>query len=75
LAIGLLIGCDYFAGFRLAPWLVPEGHWLTEIVDSYRGRLPWHLYYRLTMLRMVSHNLDKYWAHKKAPHETVSNLI
>jgi len=72
----VLTTCDAFSGYSLSPWLLDESHWFAQWLDNYRGELRWHVYYRLTFLKLVSFNMDKYWAYQRnpAPHRVVGEF-
>jgi len=66
-ALLVLVTCELYSGYKISPWLVSEDHWLAQFLDANRGDLRWHVYYRITMLKALSFNLDKYWAYNNAP--------
>lgn len=70
--IGVLFANEYFDGYRFAkvlPWLIAgEGAGVGHAMDSaYNGGLlpRWNLSFNITVLRLISYNLDHYWAAKK----------
>lgn len=67
-----MFACDYYKGFRIFEGLFGEDYWLASLIDKFRGDLPWHIYYRMSMLRVISFNCDKYWSYKNAPVYQVS---
>ena len=58
----VLISCDYYRGYRVFEWFLGPEHWIAVMIDEFRGSLPWHIYFRMTMLRVISFNMDKYWS-------------
>ena len=42
-------------------WLFGKEHIIARIMDGMRGPLAWHVYYRMSLLRVISYNCDKYW--------------
>ncbi|KAL1732281.1 MBOAT, membrane-bound O-acyltransferase family-domain-containing protein [Schizophyllum commune] len=49
---------DYYNGYRYGE-ILPSLH----ILDSYDGLYPrWHISYNITMLRIISYNMDLHWA-------------
>jgi D-alanyl-lipoteichoic acid acyltransferase DltB (MBOAT superfamily) len=58
-SLTILITSEYYHGYHFAPWI--------PFLDHYRGiiqisDLSWHIHFRLTLLRMISFNMDYRWA-------------
>eukprot|EP01100_Stratorugosa_tubuloviscum_P014000 TRINITY_DN7252_c0_g1_i1.p1 TRINITY_DN7252_c0_g1~~TRINITY_DN7252_c0_g1_i1.p1 ORF type:complete len:597 (+),score=141.67 TRINITY_DN7252_c0_g1_i1:46-1791(+) len=58
----ILFGCNFTHGFPYADF-----HPVLEQFDKYHGLLHWHTYFKISMLRMISFNLDYYWMLNKKP--------
>lgn len=70
--LAVLFGNEYFDGYRFAdilPWLIAgEGAGVGHAMDrAYNGGLlpRWNVSFNITILRLISYNLDNYWAAKK----------
>lgn len=70
--IAVLFANEYFDGYRFAdllPWLIAgEGAGVGHAMDRAfnGGLLPrWNVSFNITVLRLISYNLDHYWAAKK----------
>lgn len=70
--VGVLFANEYCEGYRFAtilPWLAAgEGAGVGRMMDSAMngGLLPrWNVNFNITVLRLISYNLDHYWAAKK----------
>ena len=74
--VGLLFANELFDGYPLAsianfflPWTSetsggtePDVSW-GDVLDSYRGLFPrWGVLFKITVLRLISFNLDYYWS-------------
>ncbi|KAF8438295.1 MBOAT, membrane-bound O-acyltransferase family-domain-containing protein [Terfezia claveryi] len=66
--IGMLFLNEMFQGYRFAhmlPWLAAgEGGGFGHAMDELGGFMPrWEIHFNITMLRLVSFNMDYYWSH------------
>ena len=66
--IGMLFLNEMFQGYRYAhmlPWLAAgEGGGFGHAMDELGGFMPrWEIHFNITMLRLVSFNMDYYWSH------------
>ncbi|KAL6043168.1 Glycerol uptake protein 1 [Balamuthia mandrillaris] len=59
----VLVSCDYYDGYRLAPLLGPSFAWL----DKDTGVIRWAIYFNMAMTRLISFNLDYYWMLRRKP--------
>jgi len=57
----VLFSCDYFHGYYIFSEM---GEW-GKVLDADRGMLRWDVYFKISMLRLVSYNLDLYWAERR----------
>jgi protein-cysteine N-palmitoyltransferase HHAT len=74
--IGVLFANEYFQGYRfrlILPWLIAgEGAGVGYAMDHLfgGGLLPrWEITFKITVLRLISYNIDYYWAAKKLGEE------
>lgn len=70
--IGVLFANEYFEGYHfrlILPWLIAgEGAGVGYAMDHFLsgGLLPrWEISFNITVLRLISYNMDHYWAAKR----------
>ncbi|KAL7271460.1 glycerol transporter [Rhizina undulata] len=70
--IGILFANEYFQGYafrHLLPWLIAgEGGGVGNFMDTFLdgGIVPrWEISFNISVLRLISYNLDLYWAAKR----------
>ncbi|KAG0634392.1 glycerol:H+ symporter [Tuber brumale] len=70
--IGVLFANEYFEGYHfrlILPWLIAgEGAGVGYAMDHFLGGglLPrWEISFNITVLRLISYNMDHYWAAKR----------
>ncbi|KAF8475522.1 glycerol:H+ symporter [Kalaharituber pfeilii] len=66
--VGMLFMNELFSGYKygsMLPWLAAgEGGGFGHAMDNLGGLIPrWEIHFNITMLRLVSYNLDYYWSH------------
>lgn len=59
---------EIFDGYKFSqilPWLIAgEGRGFGHAIDELGGFMPrWEIHFNITMLRLVSFNMDYYWSH------------
>ncbi|KAG2114825.1 MBOAT, membrane-bound O-acyltransferase family-domain-containing protein [Suillus clintonianus] len=65
----VLFANDIYGGYRYANF-----HPSLEVLDAFQGIYPrWHINFNITMLRLVSFNMDYYWAHNSRGGESLSS--
>ncbi|PWW73780.1 MBOAT-domain-containing protein [Tuber magnatum] len=71
-SIGVLFANEYFEGYHfrlILPWLIAgEGAGVGYAMDHFLsgGLLPrWEISFNITVLRLISYNMDHYWAAKR----------
>lgn len=67
--IAILFTNELFRGYRysaILPWFAAgEGSGFGNRMDQMGGAMPrWEIHFNITMLRLISYNLDHYWSHK-----------
>ncbi|KAE9408868.1 MBOAT-domain-containing protein [Gymnopus androsaceus JB14] len=71
--IGMLFLNERYNGYRFAE-IVPSLAFLDE--EKYEGFYPrWHVSFNITMLRLISFNMDYYWACKKTSTPETGTLL
>lgn len=67
--IGVLFANEYYSGYRfqvILPWLTAgEGAGVGYAMDNFMGGgilRRWHISFNITVLRLISYNMDHYWA-------------
>lgn len=68
--ISMLFLNEMFQGYKfghMLPWLAAgEGGGFGHAMDELGGFMPrWEIHFNLTMLRLVSFNMDYYWSHRQ----------
>lgn len=74
-AVAILISTDYCKGYHVFDYFLGNRHWIAKLIDGNRGSLPWHVYFRMTFLRVISHNFDTYWSYNNTPVYNVINTL
>ncbi|KAG1737067.1 MBOAT, membrane-bound O-acyltransferase family-domain-containing protein [Suillus paluster] len=65
----MLFANEIYGGYRYATL-----HPSLEVLDTFQGIYPrWHISFNITMLRLVSFNMDYYWAYNSRGGESLSS--
>ncbi|EIN03983.1 MBOAT-domain-containing protein [Punctularia strigosozonata HHB-11173 SS5] len=68
---GVLFANEWNGGYRFGAI-----HPSLEVLDTFYGIYPrWHLSFNITMLRLVSFNMDHHWAHRRFGPRDVSAVL
>ncbi|KAG2073070.1 MBOAT-domain-containing protein [Suillus decipiens] len=65
----ILFANETYGGYRYASF-----HSSLEVLDAFQGIYPrWHISFNITMLRLVSFNMDYYWAYNSREGENLNS--
>lgn len=65
----ILFANERYGGYRYASF-----HSSLKVLDAFQGIYPrWHISFNITMLRLVSFNMDYYWAYNSRGGETLNS--
>ena len=69
--IAVLVISDYYGGFHIPEDTLPSYLWFL----SHWRKMHWHIYFKLSLCRLISYACDYHWAVKKTNFEQKGNRI